>query len=131
MKASKKDTKLFHSLIQAQRKSTDTRISINGKTDSLELCEVWKNHFEYWLPPQTTEHQDTNYLSIIDVPMETQIQALSLFNRRLPKPMPLCTLEVIQAMRRLNKGKASDQYGLSAEHLIHADTEIAAFLTSL
>ena len=86
--------------------------------------QTWKTHFET-LANRPNKVTDTRS-SLSD---NEQMKIIKSFNSRLTAPNPLTSLEVLQAIRRLNKGKAHDESGLSAEHLQHAEYSIADFLT--
>ena len=128
MEASSHDQKTFHRLIKDQRTNTRaTKTYIDGCSDPDEAASKWKDHFENLATPKPTEPDEGSAWNTID----DMITKLISFNKRLEPPRPLCSLEVLQAIRRLNRGKAPDTHGVSAEHLVYADLQTADLLTSI
>ena len=128
MEASSHDQKTFHRLIKDQRTNTRaTKTYIDGCSDPDEAASKWKDHFENLATPKPTEPDEGSAWNTID----DMITKLISFNKRLEPPRPLCSLEVLQAIRRLNRGKAPDTHGVSAEHLLYVDLQTADLLTSI
>lgn len=134
MNARTEDSKMFHRLVAKQRTVRTSAKGIhlsNGDceiSDPDEVLEVWRDHFGGLATPGNYVSTDDSQHSLI---LRDQVQIIKQFNSRLDPPAPITSLEVLQAIRRLNKGKAYDTTGMSAEHLQFAEHHVADFLTPI
>lgn len=126
MSASGHDPKLFHKLIQHQRKTPDAdtlELLDNGTlyTDIDNVLDIWTKHFSTLATPQQHPEFDDNIKDLVD-------ENILLIEGKLhlqPEPADLVTREeTFNAIRSLNLGRAKDVHGLKAEHLRHADLEV-------
>ncbi|KAL4240439.1 hypothetical protein ACF0H5_001231 [Mactra antiquata] len=119
MEASENDQKMFHKLIKAQRNTHTDHTAIlregnNEISDPSEILDTWKFHFELLATP--TENS-TNKNNIIELPNQLILEKELLMGSPID---PATTLEVKNAIGNINKNKAADKDGISAEHLQYA-----------
>ena len=119
MNADANDKQLFHCLIRRQQASKQT-------ISTLSIEDV-KLHFENLALPQKKTLYDQQWMKIV----EDDVKSLTAIEKNLPpNKIPITHLEISTAIRNLNRKKAYDEFGVSAEHLQKAEIEIVPFLTS-
>ena len=108
--ASENDQKLLHDLIKLQESSSSDSDSliIDGKivTDEDEIRKHWADYFEKLGTPSAVYEEDERLVN--------EIRALCNEDKEFINITPELVLE---AIKRLNSGKAKDIYGLAAEHV--------------
>ena len=120
MDADTRDKSLFYSLVKKSRSS-------NSTISNLEIDVVTK-HFEKLAQPTLLPNYDTEWMKTV----EEDVQLLDTIERNLPSnKIPITELEVSKAIRSLNKKKAYDENGISAEHLQHAEQQILPITTNV
>ena len=126
MTSSKQNPKLFHKLIQHQRKTPDVdnhELLENNviHTDISSILDIWTKHFSYLASPQEQPEFDENTKVLVDERILLIESALHVH----PQAPDLVTREeVFNSIHSLNLGRARDFHGIQAEHLRHADLEI-------
>ncbi|VDI45336.1 Hypothetical predicted protein [Mytilus galloprovincialis] len=133
MKASNADTKLFHKLINMQRKTplTNTKIlKLNEKTaeDEPSIMNIWQEHFQQLATPTIEENFDTEKLELVEI----QNNIIESIEREKGQGIDLVNVkEVNKAIEKLKAGKAPDEDGISAEHYKHGMEELTPFIVHL
>jgi hypothetical protein len=125
------DQQLFYQLIRKQRSSMSpntSELNMNDITYTEDLEKIWRLHFLNLATPQNQDF-DEEYR----VKTETDVLAIEKSSKFQQKPLviPITTLEVAEAVTKMKKNKAKDEYNLTAEHLQFAQEESVSFLTPL
>jgi hypothetical protein len=127
MTARTKDTKLFHRLVNAQRKNnTDIdELHVGNKLfcGQEEVLMGFKEHFQNLATEKCNPNFDEEYHSIcknevkriIDIAKQTDTYDVTVN-------------ELKDALSLVNKGKSSDYYGLTMEHILHAEEVVIEYL---
>lgn len=128
------DSKLFHRLVKRQRKcrSTQTKELIVEEeqiTDEKGILKAWTAHFGNLATPHTIDHYDQDFKLMVDADVRKLELDYSQWDGH--RPLPITALEVGDAINRLNKGKACDQFGITAEHLQHAQGVLVPQLATM
>ena len=122
--ASENDQKLLHELIKLQdsTSSASDSLIIDGKiiTDEDEIRKHWAEYFEKLGTPSNTCEEDDKLVN--------EIRALCNEDDNIIDITPELVLE---AIKRLNSGKAKDIYGLAAEHLKSISDSSLRLLTDI
>jgi hypothetical protein len=95
--------------------------------DTHQQGQAWTEHFAKLATPSSDSHYNDEYLSQVEVELSI-IDQLSVNNKH---PKPFTTMEVTDAIAKLNTGKAADEDGLCAEGLKLVAPEVAPVLTVL
>ena len=132
--ASNNDCKVFHDLIKRQRANPSrmpgTTLCAGDKliSENADVLAEWSKHFEALAVPLDAAHFEDEYLAdtLCDLEM------IESYCRNLPSVCePVSTKEVLDAIRKLNSGKAADEMGMSAEHLKYSSSIIAPVLATV
>ena len=129
MEASPSNQALFHKLVKGQRQSTEpTVISFDGVSHSgHDLRRAWAEYFEKLATPtdnpEFDKHHETS-VSIRNIILEDQLNR----NRHIPVCDPLTRDDLTELIKGLKPNKAPDKWGISGEHLKHADPVICEAL---
>lgn len=129
MNAKQRDSKIFHKLVNAQRKSKRNGISdlcVEDKTYSTreEILQGWNEHFSKLATPETTDlKSDTNKKFDIDI-----IEEICKENA---EPLVFTSEEVDKAINQLNTNKAPDIYGITAEHIRYGGDALLQGVTAI
>lgn len=123
MHAQESDRNTFYRLIARQRggsKSSATEMHTEeGLTsDPTLIGNAWVHHFKTLADPDSVEHECRSYHNDIEIDWQT-ISATALNNS-----LPPTYLETRRAVKSLNRGKACDVMGLTAEHILYGGYQI-------
>ena len=127
MAASETDSKTFHKLIRRNRNltSNETTLNLNGKleNDHAVQTDAWADYFE-----NLSKNKD-HHVSEIN---ENTFKIIRQYNNRNPGEQHQFTVyDVEMAIKRLNKNKAADMDGITAEHLQLANLDSLKPLTTI
>ena len=133
MSAAQNNTKLFHKLINHQRKTPNTdchELIENGILHSNidDVLDLWTKHFTKLATPQENPEFDETTKVLVD---ESILLIEPKLHRYPEIPAEISRGEVFDAIRALNLGRAKDIHGIKAEHLHHADLEVLDPLVNL
>ena len=131
--SSKNDNKLFHCLINKQRRSPSSTINelkVNGRICSTteEICVGFGEHFASLAIPAENVKFDPVYQQqmtvdnvIIQYLCESYPSAIS----------PTSETEIRKVIKSLNSNKAADSSGITAEHLKYANEYLAPVIANI
>ena len=130
--ASGNDKQLFHRLIKRQRNQNSTAttvLKIGNETYEDDLLPAWTKHFSNLAQPTQYGH----HVQDLKIQCKAKIEDIKITSEPNIEdlPLPITAAEVVIAINSLNRKKASDEYGLSAEHLQMHPHAIAEFLTPI
>ena len=126
--ARRDDSKLFHSIVRAQRssKATNTKeLVFQNKLFSGDLTPVWDMHFATLATP----HPKDCYTDRRQTQAAKNVSLMKDIEKGATLPVDIAALEVLDAIMSQKCNKASDVYGLAAEHLKKAPHIVATYLT--
>ena len=126
--ARKDDSKLFHSIVRAQRsaKTTNTKeLVFQNKLFSGDLTAVWDMHFAALATP----HPKDCYTDRRQAQAAKNVSMMKDIAKGATLPVDITALEVLDAIMSQKCNKASDVYGLAAEHLKNAPHIVTTYLT--
>ncbi len=130
--ASVKDQKTFHKLIRRQRTAHRPQIIIKDQGqdihDPVQAAGVMRDHFATLATPQSHPAFDDEHLSLAENDLDIIAPVLHAASTGAP---PVSEDQVFDAIRSLNKNKAADSAGLTAEHLQYAADEVSPAIASL
>ncbi|CAG2222940.1 unnamed protein product [Mytilus edulis] len=115
-----KDTKIFHMLINKQRKSLrgyiqDLHVDDEILTGEDNIMEGFRQHFANLAVPSRDE--DFNFENENSIKYEIDIIAELTKNSEIKEPTKC---EIYKALNSMKKGKASDSFDLTVENFIYA-----------
>jgi hypothetical protein len=126
--AREQDSHLFYSLVRKQRNSRSsntTELYRNNTNFTGDLLPIWVDHFSSLAVPDKNVNFDQEH-------MQRMTNLVQIIKQRVaqkgPLPIPITQHEIVSAMSSLNRNKAADSQGLTAEHLQAAPYVIATFL---
>jgi hypothetical protein len=123
MQASEYDTKFFYRLIAQQRKvssSSTTILNVHGTSYNGEVVKGWDSYFADLATPK----DDTRYIQRYKQNTDATISYLREAADRSTSMLPLTSVEIRYYISKLNTGKASDESGMTTEHLKFAGSLI-------
>jgi hypothetical protein len=131
--AYKQDSKLFHRLINQQRKTAScatSEIWVNGTCmdDPESIGDAFKSHFAGLAQPTDNEKFDKQYQQT------THFDSLVVKDlcKKYPSEIrPTTPAEVKKVIHSLNSGKAPDNCGITAEHMKHAGETLISTISTL
>ncbi|VDI42782.1 Hypothetical predicted protein [Mytilus galloprovincialis] len=130
MNAKQRDSKIFHRLVNAQRKTKKSSISdltVEDKTYSSreEILKGWNEHFSKLATPEsnTTNSDHTN--------KEFDIDIIEEICKQNAVPLTFTAEEIDKAINQLNTNKAPDIYGITAEHIKYGGDTLLQAITSI
>ncbi|VDH91711.1 Hypothetical predicted protein [Mytilus galloprovincialis] len=130
MNATQRDSKIFHRLVNAQRKTKKSSISdltVEDKTYSSreEILQGWNEHFSKLATPEsnTTNSDHTN--------KEFDIDIIEEICKQNAVPLTFTAEEIDKAINQLNTNKAPDIYGITAEHIKYGGDTLLQAITSI
>ena len=120
--AKAEDSKLFHKLVNKQRgrlKHCVNELHVGGKVydSSTGILDGWRDHFGSLAVPDTTCGFDEDYREMVDLEIREIMDMCC--DARSDGHERITVQQVKQAVSALNRGKAADVYGLTAEHFLH------------
>ena len=83
------------------------------KTD-IAILHGWRDHFKSLVTPSNEIDSDKKYPKLV----EDEIPIIIELCKDTPATI-ISTEQVKKAIKSLNRGKAADYYGVTAEHYIH------------
>ncbi len=108
----------FHLLVKRRSQNTKSRqldyLIVEGTKSETpdDVCNAWMKHFSKLAAPDENPPDSPYYRDVIDI---------EIICSRVSDPTTPLDAEKIEALiRELNRNKAADIHGLTAEHLIHA-----------
>jgi endonuclease/exonuclease/phosphatase family metal-dependent hydrolase len=131
--AHKHDSKLFHKLINRQRKgigSLTSELIVNGEclADPDSISEGFRSHFASLAEPSENPKFDEQHRQLVHMD-NLMIKDIC---KRQDKPItPTSEEEVGQIIAKLNTGKAPDNCGITAEHLKYAGKSLLPTITKI
>lgn len=136
MNAKENNTKLFHELINRQRKTANrntTMLVVDGVEvyEPERILEGWRSHFETLANPVKSSDGGSNgrlRLTLAKEQNKIIEEREGTDDTSLP---PISQDDIIEAIKTLNKGKAEDMFGLTAENLLYAVQELAEPITEI
>ena len=122
MTARTTDTKLFHKLVNAERKNykdiAELHVNDNLFNGHDEILTGFKGHFQ----KLATQSLNADYDSVYHELCRNEIQHIEqIVNKKN-------TTIVTRPIYKINKGEAPDIFGITIEHIIHADKTITEYL---
>ena len=130
MAAHSVDLRTFYRLVNQQRgtsASITNELVYDGTTFTENLIEAWMLHFSNLAKPRSMPQFNSALLTSNEIAVENLKS--SLLSDVLPLTIPITATEVAMAISSLKKNKAKDEFDITAEHLQHASSSIAAFIT--
>ena len=120
--AKAEDSKLFHKLVNKQRgrlKHCVNELHVGGKVydSSTSILDGWRDHFGSLAVPDATCSFDEDYREMVDLEIRETMDMCR--DARSDGHERITVQQVKQAVSALNRGKAADVYGLTAEHFLH------------
>ncbi|KAK3087363.1 hypothetical protein FSP39_005046 [Pinctada imbricata] len=132
MQAEKEDQQLFYKLINKQRSSQQgtTKLIVLDDQELItqdDIIEGWQLHFEKLATPSQSTTSNKEH--------EDQVNLNDLLIKQLCEDIkepiiPISHEEVSAAIRSLNKNKAPDAYGITAEHIHIAEDVLLPHITT-
>lgn len=132
MNARQTDMKTFYRLIRKQRGSSKfilDDLNVNGdlfRTQE-QIIEGWHQHFAALAKAGQSDKFDMDHLNIVDIEYE-QIISICQANRTHTE---ISLEEIDKAIQNLNRNKAPDCHGLTAENLLYGGQIIVKYLQQL
>lgn len=125
LQARQSDTKLFHKLIKKQRGQCQKfidELQVGQKTFHQEnILSGWYEHFKNLATKTNNPDYDLKFLERV----EEEVAVIYLICLNVSQDISLVTdQEIKDAIQKLNRGKAPDGYGVSAEHIIHGEQDV-------
>ncbi len=124
--ASSRDQQLFHQIIRRHRGSatSTTIIKVNGQEmhDPKDAAKALGDHFSQLATPQTDPRFDDNLERRAKQDIKTALPMIEAAAHQAPD---ITKEQVSKAIKSLNKKKAADTQGITAEHLQFAEKAIA------
>lgn len=132
MNARQSDNALFHRLIRKQRGQSQKFIDdlkVGQETFQQEnIINGWYQHFSSLATKKDNECFDLKFLKLVEEEVST-IYALCLDPKHVLKPVT--EVEIKDAVNSLNRGKAPDIYGVSAEHVYYGGQQVLSTIHTL
>ena len=130
VEANGNDKSLFYKIVRKQRKTNigppDHMMFGDTTVMGTDLPPAWADYFEDLATPvNRPEFDEEHYQSVVFQNELTRILA----EREKGQHTPVLTSEVADIVNKLKTGKASDVYGLSAEHLQFAHPSLVDAIT--
>lgn len=121
--ARSEDTKMFHKLINRQRgklKFCVNELHVDGEVYSDVgdgIMRGWFEHFKSLATPSENPDFDEHYRRLVDIEV---MEIIDMCCELKQSPTELVTNQQVKdAIKSLNRGKAADVYGLTAEHFLY------------
>jgi len=136
MQSSQNDNKLFHKLVQRQRKNnrnTTTDIMIfNGIEESnpAHILDGWKNYFEELYSCDESNIQQNFKTKKLKLEIQNEIIE-NLEREKNEEIVNITNDNVIATIRRLKSRKSPGPDGLSSEHLKYMPEELVPYITNI
>ncbi|MEW8547992.1 MAG: reverse transcriptase family protein, partial [Candidatus Thiodiazotropha sp.] len=104
---------------------------MDGKVhnSSTRVLDGWYEHFKSLATPSTDGDFDKGYASLVDMEM---LEIVDMCGMQLSGPSQCVTVHQVQeAIQALNRGKAADVYGLTAEHFLYGGDDLLMATTDI
>ncbi|VDI53576.1 Hypothetical predicted protein [Mytilus galloprovincialis] len=123
---------LFYKLINKQRGKLSRRIDELNVGDNIyntpeQIMEGWKIHFGQLAENTLDENFDSNYLKTTENEYKNIIELCS----EQFIHVDVTQEEISKAINSLNRNKAADFYGITAENIIHGGVNLLTYLQTL
>ena len=110
MSASENDSKAFHKLIQQQRSTRTALVTEIGWNDNIystsdEIRNGFYQYFQTLAIPSVDSMFDANYKQLVDSDQSSN------------STITISLEDITSAIKEMNRGKALDILGMSAEHI--------------
>jgi hypothetical protein len=89
-----------------------------------QILEGWNSHFEQPAERSISEKYDKDYIHLAEAEYQTIFQ---LCKERVIH-VPVTKQEVKKAINSLNRNKAADFYGITAEHIVYEGDNLVAYI---
>ncbi|MEW8547754.1 MAG: reverse transcriptase family protein, partial [Candidatus Thiodiazotropha sp.] len=127
------DTRLFHKLIKRQRGGSlqcvnELRVGDKIYTSKEEILDGFREHFSSLATPSGDSSFDTKHGNLVKMEVN-EILDMCVEGHRDTKPVT--QEQVKRAISSLNRGKAADIYGITAEHFLHGGPELLQITTDI
>ena len=127
MNARTGNTKLFHQLVNNERKCPNGTVELEVKDKMYygpdQIVHGFREHFLELSTPKKNNNYDEQY----HVLCRNEVQHIEEIVKNQETPS-ITVEELKKAMAVLNKGKSPDIFGITIEHLLNADEVILDFL---
>ncbi|MCG8033052.1 MAG: endonuclease/exonuclease/phosphatase family protein, partial [Candidatus Thiodiazotropha taylori] len=128
------DSGLFHRLIRKQRgrlRQCVNELHVNGNIyhTEIDIMQGFREHFQSLAASSEVPGMDKRYCDTVSGEVTEIIDLCSSANYRHPDPLSMD--QVKKAIESLNKGKAADFYGVTAEHFIYGGEELLRTTTDI
>ena len=125
--------KMFFNLVNQQRQNHShdgLQLEVDGNiiSDRETVLKAWRLYFAKLSTPSSNPIFDDSYH---DAMLEDLSRIEDITSHKPACESPITSIEVMLAIKKLNRGKATDPNGLSAEHLQHGSAIIAQILADL
>ena len=123
------DKTLFYRIIRQQRGKLTRFIDelyVGNQTHNTEdqILEGWKSHFEQLAERSICENYDKDYLHLAEAEYQTIIQSC----KERAVHVPMTKQEVKKAINSLNRNKAADFYGITAENIVYGGDNLVKYI---
>ena len=125
---------MFHRLIKKQRgrlKQCVNELHVNGNTyhTDTDILEGFREHFQDLATTNEVPGVDMKYCNLVRDKLVEIMELCS--SSHCNQHNPLTTDQVKKAISSLNRGKAADFYGVTAEHFIYGGEELLRATTDI
>jgi endonuclease/exonuclease/phosphatase family metal-dependent hydrolase len=131
--ASMGDCRLFYRLVNKQRRTavgptTTTLVYKEHTYKDHDILGGWSSYFGDLAKPEANPDFDSEFAAVVSQDMEVYTEMAALCTEHIT---PFTADEVSICIRKLNRNKAADKYGLTAEHLRFGELGIVPAMTDL
>ncbi|MEW8544512.1 MAG: reverse transcriptase domain-containing protein, partial [Candidatus Thiodiazotropha sp.] len=125
------DSKLFHSLIRRQRQKgndliTDLHVGDQFYKGEENVIDGFQEHFQHLAKSTTNPKFDATFDELIQYEFAQIVELVK------DREIPVVTMEELKrSINSINKGKATDIYGLMIEHVAYGGEELASCILSI
>ena len=124
MVACERNQAAFFSLVKQQRSETNNAIKIEFNPEPSSQLEGWRAYFQELATPQQQPHYDDSYKEALELRL-LLIESLEAENE---ERVEIGIDDVEKYIASLKNNKAADAYGITSEHLKHADPILTEIL---
>ncbi|CAC5416986.1 unnamed protein product [Mytilus coruscus] len=130
IKISQSDNKLFHKLIQNQRRSETTNPDImvfnkNAIDDREKISDGWRDYFSELFNYDIENEIDAEKLNLVKI----QNEIIESIKKENLQPIERATVDEVQSsICKMKTGKSPDFNGISSEHFKYGPEEIVPFI---
>ncbi|MEW8548514.1 MAG: reverse transcriptase domain-containing protein, partial [Candidatus Thiodiazotropha sp.] len=126
------DVKFFHKLINKQRGNlklcvNELHVGNEVYSSRSDILTGWLEHFKTLATPTDKATFDEEYKRLV----ETEFGEIMKMCSRSSQTLSITVDQVREAVSSLNRGKAADFYGLTAEHFLHGGEAVLGVVTNI